>query len=180
MLPLHRLLPCTCCCGHLHAPEQQPPGDPAEADEYEQLGPKNFASGGQGLAEKCSCECAGGGDESSLLRVFSGPPLGVVSVTGVEIYINFFCPPLTPVTPTTPLGGPLKTCKSQRSSAPSSTPTSTSQRAIDRRRRKFLGRAARTRLLPRDRRVAAARERGGGRSSTCMAAACLPVQGQHG
>ena len=86
--------------------------------------------------------------------------------------INFFCPLLTPVTPTTPLGGPLKTCKSQRSSAPSSTPTSTSQRAIDRRRRKFLGRAARTRLLPRDRRVAAARERGGGRSSTCMAAAC--------
>ena len=49
-----------------------------------------FASGGQGLAEKCSCGCAGGGDECSLLHVFSGPPLGVVSVTGVEIYIIFF------------------------------------------------------------------------------------------
>jgi len=58
VLPLHRLLPCTRCCGHLHAPEQQPPGDPAEADEYEQLGPKIFASGGQWLAEKCSWVCA--------------------------------------------------------------------------------------------------------------------------
>ena len=36
---------------------QQPTGDPAEADEYEQLGPKIFASGGQWLAEKCSWVC---------------------------------------------------------------------------------------------------------------------------
>ena len=49
-----------------------------------------FASGGQGLAEKCSCGCAGGGDECSLLRVFSGPPLGVVSVTGQNCDIIFF------------------------------------------------------------------------------------------
>ena len=37
---------------------QQPPGDPAEADEYEHLGQNDFASGGQWLAEKCSWVCA--------------------------------------------------------------------------------------------------------------------------